>query len=197
MTHHMLDFLRTFGWHVDMGGPVLEIGSYIEENQEHLDLRQVFPRGTVYVGVDILKGHGVDKQLDLFDQTRLNALVDDLKPKTVLCLYVLEHVWEIRRAMEIFGGLWKRNPESWLWVSTHQTQPYHGTKNYADYWRITGQGMQKLFESEVVGGHVLLHPDMSNPTDVVAVRPPASMGWPTKAFEKTLKLVSTCWEQLS
>ena len=60
------------------------------------------------------------------------------------------------------------------------------------------QGMQKLFteDGEIEGIHVIVHPDMSNPTDVVAVRPPASVAWPVEAFEKTLKLISSHWEQV-
>ena len=195
MTPHMLDFVRTVAWYNNMQGPILEVGSYIEANQEHLDLRRAFPRGTPYLGTDVLTGPGVDRTMDLLDLGQVSAVVSEFKPKVILCLYVLEHVWEIQKAANSLASIWQRDPESWLFVSTHQNQPYHATGQYHDFWRITASGMKRLFdEAGLYGASVFVHPDSSNPSDVMVIRQPASMPWPTKEFEKSMFAATSHWE---
>lgn len=200
MTPHLRDFVRTMNWYTETSGPVLEIGSYIEANQEYLDMRLAFPPGPRYVGVDLIEGSGVDQVADLLDQDRMLALVDDIQPRAVLCLYVLEHLWNIREAAKVLGSMWQRNPESWLWISTHQNQPYHGTGKYPDYWRITAEGMKRLMEeSGVDDPKVFVLESTTNPEDVVAVRQPKSMAWPGEAMTKTVNHLiresKVKWEQ--
>lgn len=201
MTPHMLDFIRTFAWYADIRGPVLEIGSFIEAAQEHLDMRRAFPPGK-YLGVDVLPGPGVDRQVDLFNSKELEVAVEEVGPRVVLCLYVIEHVWEIQKAAAVLGDLWRKNPESWLFVATHQNQPFHGTDHYGDFWRITALGFQRLMiESGTPDIKVFVLGDTSNPGDVLAIRQPLSVPWPGEAMSKAVSAVSvsecapTHWEQ--
>ena len=178
MTQHMFNLVRSMARHC-MKGAVLEIGSYIERGQEHLNLREAFPTPTEYLGVDVNDGDGVDRQMDLLNPDQVADVARDFAPTIILCLYVLEHVWEIRRAAQTLGGIWKQHPNAWLLVATHQNQSYHGTEKYQDYWRITAEGLRRLMEEAGVDdSHILVEPDPTNPSDVLAVRQPAGMVWP-------------------
>lgn len=191
MTSYMLEFIRNFVWSKGAVGPVLEIGSFVETHQEHLNLRRAFPPGTPYLGVDLLDGPGVDRKANLLDEGQMKTLLDSYAPKTTLCLYVLEHAWEIHKAAKALANIWLRNPESWLLVSTHQSQPYHGTGEYGDYWRITATGMRQLMEEAGATSAVFVYPDSSSPSDVLAIRQPASMPWPADAFAAVLRNTET------
>ena len=198
----MVDFVRNFAWFTEMRGPVLELGSYIESNQDHLDMRRAFPPGK-YVGADVLDGDGVDRKIDLLDINAVRALHAEVDPNVVLCLYVLEHVWDIRGATASLGALWKKKPESWMFVATHQNQPFHGTEKYGDYWRVTADGLHRLMEeSGVPDCKIFVVDNVSNPPDVLAIRQPLSMAWPGEAMSKTVRAVSltqyasTRWEQV-
>ena len=195
----MLEFVRNVAWFVPISGSVLEIGSYIEVNQEHLDLRRAFPPGTPYLGVDVLEGSGVNRQMDLLDPVQVSAAVEASSPNIVLCLYVIEHVWDISGAARALGNIWRKNPESWLWVATHQNQPYHGTEKYPDYWRLTASGLRYLMrEAGLDDPKVFVLGNTSNPEDIVAIQQPRSMSWPGEAFSKTVRAVEpTHWEQYS
>ena len=202
MTSHMIDFIRNFVWFANVKGPVLEIGSYIEINQGHLDLRRVFSADTKYLGIDVLEGPGVDRKVDMFDAEEMSKIMCELTPKTVMCLYVIEHVWKINEAAAILGNMWKKDPESWLFVATHQNQPYHGTDHYGDFWRLTAPGLGRLMdESGVPDAKVFVLNDTSNPCDVFAIRQPLSMSWPGEAMTKTVQAVAISnyhpmhWEQ--
>ena len=186
MTPHMIDFIHSFAWFAEINGPVLEIGSYIEAGQDHLNLRRAFPRETQYLGVDRIEGAGVDRKVDMLDQSQVDALLDSYAPRVTLCLYVMEHVWDIKEAAQVLTKMWQRYPESWLFVSTHQQQAFHGTEKYPDYWRITAPGMKRLF-ADMSGVHVIVSPDTNNPTDVMAVRQPASLPWPEESVKRALK----------
>lgn len=184
MTSHMIDLVRNVVWYADIKGPILEIGSYIEDNQEHLDLRKAFPRGTPYTGVDVNEGPGVDRKVDLLNPEQMHAILYEVAPKAVFCLYVIEHVWDIKAAANALATLWLRNQESWLWIATHQSQPFHGTSNYGDFWRLTLPGLARLMdEAGVPGSQILALDNSSNPSDVLMVRQPASMPWPDEAFD--------------
>lgn len=191
MTSHMIELVQFAAWCARMDGPVLEIGSYMEQNQEHLDMRKAFPQGTPYLGIDVLSGPGVDQQVDMLNPDQMTTLLSEYHPKVTLCLYVVEHVWDIKGAARVLANIWKQHPESWLWVGTHQNQPFHGTANYPDYWRITASGMKHLMEEAGANGvHVLVEPDTSNPGDVLAIRQPAAMVWPEEAFQMVLKMTA-------
>lgn len=192
----MLDLVQCASWYAAIDGPVLEVGSRVEVNQEHLDLRRAFPRGTPYLGVDVIDGPGVDRVVDLLAQAQVDALLADFTPRVTLCLYVLEHVWDVQGAARALAKIWLHCPDSWLLVSTHQRQSYHGTDKYPDYWRLTATGMRRLMEEAGVDGvHVLVSPDSSDPEDVLAIRQPATLPWPEDALKMILRAARTRWEQ--
>lgn len=196
MTDHMLDFMRSLVWYADICGPVLEIGSYVEANQDHLDMRRAFPRGTPYLGIDTHEGPGVDRVADLMNSTQIDHLLAEHRPKVVLCLYVIEHVWVIHQAVKALADIWHRDRESWMFVGTHQNQPYHATEKYPDFWRITASGMKRIFdEANLPGANVIVFPDSSNPTDVLMVQQPGSMAWPEETFDKVRRATSPHWKK--
>lgn len=193
MTEHCFHFVRNTIYFASAQGPVLDIGSYIEDKQEHLDFRLGFVNPVRYVGVDVIPPsgtvdeqgekkqvmpRGVDRNGNVLDREDLLAIAKEIDPKIILCLYVLEHVWEIGKAAENLSALWNAHPQAWMFVSTHQNQPFHGTINYPDYWRITASGLRKLFaDAGTPDPHVFVSQDTSNPEDVVVVRQPISMDW--------------------
>lgn len=180
MTQHMFDLVREL--FALEGGPVLEIGSYIESKQDHLDMRGAFRPGTPYIGIDANPGAGVDFVVDLLNPAEMDILLQRFTPRITLCLYVVEHAWKIHDAMRVLANIWNRNPESWMLIATHQNQPYHGTAKYGDYWRLTLQGLRQLAVEAgfPAPAHVYGHYDTSNPDDIVLIRTPASMPrpWP-------------------
>lgn len=118
-----------------LAGPVFEFGSYIVPGQEHVgDLRSLFP-GRRYVGCDMREGPGVDRIEDLGRLT----LADDSVP-TIVCVETLEHVFEVRRAVdEIIRVL---APGGMVLISTPFNFYLH---NYpGDYWRLTPSCLQGL-----------------------------------------------------
>lgn len=179
MTPRMFDLVKALASQDGSRGPVLEIGSLVESEQDHLDLRQLFP-GQRYVGLDVVDGPGVDARGSLLDAAGLVQIAVDLKPRFILCLYVLEHVWRIREAVDALAQAWTNNPvESWLVVATHQNQPYHGhLPLYDDFWRLTARGLRCLMDDvKIPGGIVFVHQSSTNPEDVVFIRPPLSTDW--------------------
>lgn len=176
MTPHMLELVRHFCG--DKGGPVLEIGSYIEAQQDHMNVRGMFPSGTPYLGVDANPGPGVDRVADLLDIDAMRQVCREVRPRIVLCLYVLEHVWDIHKAAQSLATVWQEQP-CWLLAATHQRQPFHGTPKYADYWRLTLHGLERLMtEAGVPAVKVFGHGSTSDPDDIIAVRQPFNEGWP-------------------
>lgn len=164
-----------------------------------LNLRKAFSVGTSYLGIDRIAGPGVDEIVDLLDSAQVEVVRDHLKPSTIICLYVLEHVWDIQGAARALGALWSKCPNAWLLVSTHQNQPYHGhgpdrPDLYDDFWRLTPVGMRRLLaESGVPDVHLLLWPDALNPEDIVAIRQPLAIEWPSAAVARSLSLVGHSW----
>ena len=198
MTSHMVDLISVFARDLNIKGPVLEIGSFIEPVQLDLNLRQAFPTET-YHGVDVVQGDGVDEIADLRNRVQMLALSAKIKPNVILCLYVLEHVWEIVDATKVLGAMWKRNPEAWLFVATHQNQPYHGHMNmpdrYDDYWRVTQVGMRRLMdEAGIAGGRLFLYENPGNPEDVLLIRQPSSAEWPGEKMEESMRTLWAHWE---
>lgn len=117
---------------------VLEIGSRQAKNQEALaDLRLLFS-DSAYVGLDMIKGPGVDV---VADATKL-----PYNPKTVemvLCLETLEHArepWKI--AKEIERVVSQRGVAI---ISSQQNFPLH--LHPSDYFRYTPYGLSSLFPS--------------------------------------------------
>jgi hypothetical protein len=195
MTPHFINFLRSAVWQLSITGPVLEIGSYIEANQDHLNLRQAFLKETPYVGVDLLRGEGVDVIGDLTNWDQIDAIAHDVNPKVILCPYVLEHSWDIGLAAKNLGRLWNKY-DSWLWIVTHQSQPYHGTDKYGDFWRVTTQGLRRLMDVSNISGATIWTTGGPNPEDVLAIRQPGGMVWPGEDFIGISSRSQTTWEQV-
>ena len=197
MTPHMLDFIRSAVWYINIPGPVLEIGSYIEAGQDHLDFRRVFPPHTPYLGMDVIEGPGVNRVASILQPEQFMPVVEEQNPHVIFCLYVLEHIWEIRRAAKSLGDIWNRNRESWLWIATHQNQPFHGTSQYGDYWRVTASAMRLLMEEAgILEPKIFVLDNTSNPPDILAIRQPISMSWPGAEFSKVVKVAEPIhWEQ--
>lgn len=109
-------------------GPVYEFGSYIVPGQEGIgDLRSVFP-GRKYVGCDMREGPGVDRVEDL---SRLTIASDSLS--TILCVETLEHVFEVRRAVDELMRVLA--PGGLLAISVPFNHRLHAHPD--DYWRIS------------------------------------------------------------
>lgn len=194
MTSRFLNLLRSAVVHGCGEAPVLEIGSCTAPDQEHLDPRSAFPPRAAYVGLDSIPGPGVQRVCDVFDEGSMLRLADEVMPRMILCAYVLEHVWEIRRAASILSSIWNLHSDAWLWVVTHQNQPFHGTADYPDYWRLTVPGLRRLFEEAGVPGvRVVACAGTSNPEDVIAVRP-SRESWSEDALRRAIAESGEQWE---
>lgn len=192
MTPHMVELVRDFVG--AEGGTILEIGSFIEANQGHMDLRLLFRNRLAYVGVDVNPGPGVDRITNVLMPEQLEDLLNSIESlRVTLCLYVLEHVWEIQHACDVLGAIWRRHPESWLLVATHQNQPFHGTPKYGDYWRLTLDGLKKLMETAGVPDMKFFGHGEGNPDDVLAIRQPLSGVWPAHVAARQIERGWSQW----
>jgi SAM-dependent methyltransferase len=131
----------------DLPAPVLEIGSYQVEGQEHIaDLRSLFP-GKEYVGTDFRAGPGVDR----VENVEAMSLPDG-SVGTVLALSTFEHVshfWrgfaEVKRVLRPDGALLVCCPFY-----------FHIHSYPSDYWRFTPMALELLLEdypSKIIGWH--------------------------------------------
>jgi SAM-dependent methyltransferase len=116
-------------------GPVLEVGSRQVQGPAG-DLRPLF-LGREYLGCDAQTGPGVDRVEDIE-----HLSFPDGWAGTVLCLNVLEHVWNPIRGMEevrrvtAVGGVA-------LVVAPFE---FHVHSYPEDYWRFTPRAIERLFE---------------------------------------------------
>jgi SAM-dependent methyltransferase len=126
---------------------VLQIGSRAsvadrnELNWRGLIARRFGPRAR-FVGIDLLAGSNVDRQLDIGAAPRtvaaaLGADGFDL----VLCCHVLEHTPDPRRAARNIEALLRQG--GLAYVSTPWSQAFHAAPD--DYWRFSLRGLMLLF----------------------------------------------------
>lgn len=109
-------------------GPIYEFGSYLVEGQEELaDLRPLFP-GQHYVGCDLRPGPGVNRVEDLAALT-----LADGSALTIVCAETLEHVFEVRRAVEEMIRVLA--PGGVLLLAA--PLDFHIHDHPSDYWRLT------------------------------------------------------------
>jgi len=115
----------------------VEIGSFQVAGQEEIaDLRSLF-RGKEYKGCDVRSGPGVDR---IENAERLSF--EDGSVGTLLCLNVLEHIWDVMAACREMSRVVK--PGGIAVVSTVFHFHIH---NYPDdYWRFTLEGLGRLLE---------------------------------------------------
>ena len=117
---------------------VLEIGSLIVEEQEHLSVRKYFPEAE-YVGVDMQQGNGVDVVADCIDYC-YDYYQSEEEFDLILCLDMLEHAKE---PFEVIESAKKRlKPNGVLLVTSVFNFPIHEYPN--DYWRFTPECFKML-----------------------------------------------------
>ncbi len=116
-------------------GPIYEFGSYLVPGQEQLaNLRPLFP-GQPYIGCDMRPGAGVDQVEDLAELT-----IADSSAGAVVCLDTLEHVFEIRKAMDEMLRVLK--PGGMMLISAPLDFRIHHHPD--DYWRLTPSCVARL-----------------------------------------------------
>jgi len=133
LTHALV---RTMKAVFDPPGPVLEIGSRQVQQTDFGDLRAVFP-GAEYVGCDVASGPGVDR----IEHIEAMSFPDGWAG-TVLCLNVLEHVWDFRKGVEEILRVTAPGGAA-LVVTVFE---FHVHDYPDDYWRFTPQALERLFE---------------------------------------------------
>jgi len=108
-------------------GKALEIGSYCVSD----GIRDLFSN---YTGIDLCEGKNVDIVMDAYD------IFKRFQPEsfdTVLCLYVLEHVSDVKGMLEQIDYVLKKG--GYFYVSVplfgYPTHSYSGKKS-KDYWRF-------------------------------------------------------------
>lgn len=137
MRNNVRAFVESAVEHLPLRGPVFEFGSYLVDGQAELaNLRGLFP-GQSYTGCDMRRGPGVDRVEDLAALT-----LADRSAQTVLCLDTLEHVFEIRRAIEEMIRILA--PGGTLLIAVPMDFPVHAYPD--DYWRLTPSCLMRLLE---------------------------------------------------
>ncbi|MDX6423604.1 MAG: hypothetical protein QOI67_1075 [Gaiellaceae bacterium] len=131
----------------DVAEPVVEIGSRPAQGQEKdAYLRDLFP-GKHYIGCDIQEGPNVDQIEDIHQLS-----FEDESVGTVVCVEVLEHVWDpLRAAQEIHRVL---KPGGVAILTSVMFMPIHA--HPWDFWRFTPEGFAKLldpFETSLAFGY--------------------------------------------
>jgi len=113
---------------------VLEIGSGRQDLREDAySLRSAFPDAGEFVQTDVNPefGHMV---LDITDMSL------DQEYDVILCMNVLEHIYEVRRAVDNLRKALR--PGGRLLIATPFLYPYHDEP--IDFWRFTEHSMREL-----------------------------------------------------
>lgn len=135
MRENVRAFVEVAASVLDLQGPVYEFGSFQVAGQEHIaDLRDCFP-GQEYVGCDLRIGPGVDRREDL---SRLT--LPDNSVGTILCVETLEHVFEVRKAVDEMIRVLA--PGGTMIITTPMN--FHIHEYPGDYWRITPGCLARL-----------------------------------------------------
>lgn len=118
-----------------LAGPVYEFGSYLVDGQgDRGDLRSLFP-GRDYIGCDMRAGPGVDRIEDLAQLSLPDAVA-----RTIICVDTLEHVFEIRRAIDQMCRVLE--PGGVLVIAVPFDFYIHHHPD--DYWRLTPSCLDRL-----------------------------------------------------
>jgi SAM-dependent methyltransferase len=147
----MRPLVRTFvedcAGFLDIAEPVVEIGARPADGQEDTAyLRNFFP-GKRYIGCDIQEGPNVDQIEDIHHLSFADETVG-----TVVCVEVLEHVFDPIRAVEEIHRVLK--PGGVAILTSVMFMPIHA--HPWDFWRFTPEGFAKLldgFETSMAFGY--------------------------------------------
>jgi len=118
-------FIRLYG--KDCKGKVIEIGA-----EKYLDYKNYFPNSTEYVHTNI--SGDCDMILDVTNMLS----IEDKSVDTIICISVLEHIWEYQRAINEIERVLK--PGGKLLLTVPFGFPIHDT---IDYWRFTSDFYKK------------------------------------------------------
>jgi SAM-dependent methyltransferase len=131
----------------DLPAPVLEIGSYQVEGQEHwANLRSLFPNKP-YVGVDMRPGPGVDCVSDVESLSQHHASVG-----TVIAMNTFEHVPRFWRGFDEIHRVLRGDGVLLVSVPFY----FHIHNHPSDYWRFTPEALHLLLEKypqRIMGWH--------------------------------------------
>ena len=122
--------------------PILEIGSKIYSNYKQFSPRIIHEDNISYIGIDIEKGNGVDKIVDL---SLNNNIIEELgwqeKFNTIHCHCVLEHVLDIFKFSNNISKILKKG--GILYITIPFSWKIHRIP--VDMWRFTPQSIDYLF----------------------------------------------------
>lgn len=121
-------------------GPYLEIGS--KDYGSTQNFRNLFGKGSKYLGVDMQPGPGVDLVLDLTKEFEtINEALGGQRFRSIICLSVMEHCEQPFKMADNITDLLP--PGGVLYLSVPFAWKFHGYPS--DYWRFTHEGVKKLF----------------------------------------------------
>jgi len=116
------------------GLKVLEIGSGRQDlGEEKYSLARLFPQAGEFVQSDVNPefGHRVVDVTDMVEEEEFDL---------ILCMYVLEHVFDVGAAVENMRRALK--PGGRLVISVPHVYPYHDEP--IDFWRFTEHSLRRL-----------------------------------------------------
>lgn len=147
MNHLLRGVAQAVSESFHLPGPILEVGSYMVQGQEHIaDLRPFFP-GREFIGMDMRPGPGVDLVAEVESIPRPDASVG-----TVIALSTFEHVRRFWRGFEEIHRILR--PDGALLVAAPF---YFHIHDYpSDYWRFTPAAFEVLLDrypSKILGWH--------------------------------------------
>jgi len=120
----------------DFGGTVLEIGSGRQDlGAEAYSVRRFFEPTVEFVQSDVNPAFG-HRVVDV------TAMDLDAEFDLVICLYVLEHVYDVPAAVANLHRALR--PGGRLLVAVPHVYPYHDEPG--DFWRFTEHAIRRLFE---------------------------------------------------
>ena len=173
MRDNVRAFIQCAAASFPMDGPIYEFGSYLVAGQEQLaNLRPLFP-DRQYVGCDMRPGPGVDRIEDLGHLT-----LDDGVAGAIICVDTLEHVFEVRKAVDEMIRVLR--PGGLMLVSVPLDFRIHDYPD--DYWRLTPSCIARLMAplaATIVGSQGL----EGYPHTVfgIGMKAPVAAGFPQRA----------------
>lgn len=161
MNNNIRAVIHYLATHMNLEGPIIELGSKQESGQiGFADLRPYFP-GRKYIGYDAVRGPGVDRVGDI--QTMPDMEGDFAG--TILCLETLEHCTQ---PLIVMRQIWRCIRDDGLVViSTQHYAPEHPGTGYGDYWRFTRQGVKDVLLHDFGKKMVLYQGDPHLPITLV------------------------------